>query len=390
LQPQAKTALFLGVGTGSTLGAVTVHELEHVDAVELVPAVLDMLHHFESINHAVYEDPRVHLHAADARRFVAASERAYDVVVADLFHPARDGAGGLYAREHFEAIRQRLTPGGSFAQWLPLHQLDEPTLATIIRTFVAVFPEAHALLGIYNVQTPGLVLVGRAPADGDASASVGLETLERSLALPVLQELFDGPRDVLGAYLLDHEALVRFAGDGPLNTDLFPRVSFDAPRGAYLNDSARGRRNLAALLAARVPMPASMVTADDADREQATREEAARFSTALGHYLTGEIARVSESSPDVPPPEAIEAYLAAYEAAPEFAPARGMLYQAAARSGDLAEQILPPMLERTPDEPRVYEAYLAHLQRIGDKQRLQAVKAQAQERLGPPQPAREH
>jgi spermidine synthase len=383
LQPRAKTALFLGVGTGSTLGAVTAHDLEHVDAVELVPAVLDMLPHFEAINYAVHEDPRVHLHAADARRFVAASDRAYDLVVADLFHPARSGAGGLYAREHFEAIRARLAPGGAFAQWLPLHQLDEATLATIVRTFVAVFPEAHALLGIYNVRTPGLVLVGR---DGSGRTTVALEQLESTMQNPVLADLFDGPRDVLGAYLLDRDALVRFAGEGPLNTDLFPRVSLEAPRGAYVDDIDRGPRNLEALLAVRVPFPEGLLTAADDDRVARARAEAARFSAALGHYLEAEITRSRSPDPGVPPHDAVTAYLAAHAAAPEFAPARGRLFEAAALDGRLAEEILPVMLERTPDEPRIYELYLAHLQRIGDEHRFEAVRAEAQARFGPPQP----
>ena len=381
LHPRAKSALYLGVGTGATLGAIRAHELEHVDAVELVPAVLEMLHHFEAINHGVHTDPRVHLHAADARRFVAASRRSYDLVVADLFHPARDGAGGLYAREHFEAIRERLAPGGAFAQWLPLHQLDETTLATIVRTFLAVYPEAYAFLGIYNVQTPGVVLVGRS-GDGPP-LSVPLESLERTMTQPVLQELFAGSRDLFGAYLLDREAMHAFAGDGPLNTDLFPRVSLEAPRSAYLGDRARGRRNVEALLAARSPLPATMVTADDGDRARRAREDAARFSVALGHYLHGEIARMSAVDSDTPPPSAIEHYLQAYQAAPDFPPAVGVLYKAAGRGGELAEQILPAMLERTPDEPRVYEAYLAHLRRIGDEQRFEAVKAKAREHLGP-------
>ena len=51
-------------------------------------------------------------------------ERRCVNVVADLFHPGRDGAGALYTREHFAAVRELLTEGGLFCQWLPLYQLD--------------------------------------------------------------------------------------------------------------------------------------------------------------------------------------------------------------------------------------------------------------------------
>ena len=95
---------------------------------------------------------------------IGKADERYPLIVGDLFHPGRDGAGSLYAVEHFEAIRDHLAPGGVFCQWLPLHQLDEASLAAIVRTFLAVFDESHAFLGIYNAQTPALALVGHLPA----------------------------------------------------------------------------------------------------------------------------------------------------------------------------------------------------------------------------------
>ena len=42
-----------------------------------------------------------------------------NLVIADLFVPFRSGAGSLYTREHFEAVKKRLEPGGLFFQCLP-------------------------------------------------------------------------------------------------------------------------------------------------------------------------------------------------------------------------------------------------------------------------------
>ena len=55
--------------------------------------------------------------------------------------------------------------------------------------------------------------------------------------------------------------------------------------------------------------------------------------------------------------------IAAYDAAPTFRPARGMLLQAARTADDLAARILPAMLERTPDEPMVQQAHATWLRR---------------------------
>lgn len=384
LHPEPRRALFLGVGTGATLSAVRHHpSLEHVDAVELVPAVLDMLHHFHDINGAVEDDARVHLHAADARRFLAASREPYDVIVADLFHPGQDGAGNLYSREHFEHAKARLAPGGVFGQWLPLYQLDPETLRVICRTFLAAFDEVHVLLGIYNVEQPAIVLVGREPTRAKDPLAFDVDTLSRRLQAPVYRELLMDPADLLGAYLLDRAGLVGFVGPGGINSDFMPRVSMQAPRSAYEESSTRGRDNLLELLEARRPLPEDLVTAADPVAVASLRTEATAHADALGHYLHGESARLD--NPGVIPGlvAATDHYLAAYHATPRFRPARGMLLQAASTADDLAERIFPAMLETTPDEPMIWQQYLGYLQRSGNAERYQQALEAAQSRFDP-------
>ena len=123
-----------------------------VDAVELLPEVIAASAHFTRRVADGAADPRLHVIAADARRYVRASEQRYDVIVSDNFHPARSGSGALYTVEHFEAVRRRLEPGGLFCQWLPLHQLDLETLRSIVRSFLAAYPRR---LGDAREQQPG-------------------------------------------------------------------------------------------------------------------------------------------------------------------------------------------------------------------------------------------
>lgn len=385
LHPQPRRALFLGVGTGATLSAVRNHaSLEHIDAVELVPAMLGMLHHFRDINGGIEDDERVHLHAADARRFTAASNELYDVVVADLFHPGLDGAGNLFALEHFENVRQHLAPGGVFGQWLPLYQLDAPTLRTISRTFLEVFGEVHVLLGVYSVEQPAIVLVGRDPTRSDGPLVVDVEQLSRRLQAPVYRELLIEPRDLLGAYLLDGPGLVELAGEGGINSDLMPRVATEASRTAYEKSTTRGRDNLFALLEGRRPLPPHLVTAADPEALRSFRVEVEEHATALGHYLRGESARLD--TPGLVPGfvAATDHYLAAYRVAPQFRPARGvLLVQAAPAANELAERIFPAMLETTPDELLVWKYYVAYLRRRGDAERLAQAQRDVTARFGP-------
>ncbi len=378
-------ALFLGVGTGATMGgALAVRSggrpvITEAVGVELVPEVLRALPRFADINHDLDHDPRVELHAADARRFLAASTDHHELIVADLFHPARDGAGSLYAREHFASVRARLKPGGVFVQWLPLHQLDLEGLRLITRTFLAAFPEeAHSLLGLYNARTPALALVGRAPEPRAPTLRLDPARLEDMSHLPGATIL--GARDLLASYMLDRDALARFAGDGPLNEDLHPRVLFEAPRVAYENPRDLGPRNLEALLQARVPFPAALLPEGT---DPALLAAARRYAEALTRYLEGELGRERAGGANAPlTADTVEPYLAAYEAAPEFPPARGALYAIASRQPALAGLIFERMLARTPAELRLYKAYGSHLRRVGDEAGLQRMLQRAGEVFG--------
>lgn len=380
LHPEPSRALFLGVGTGATLSGVMAHDsLMRVDGVELVPAVLDQLHYFEEINGKVAEADNVTLHAADARRFIAASDQTYDVIVADLFHPGRNGAGGLYAREHFENIRDHLAPGGLFAQWIPLYQMDMATLKVVIRTFTDVFDPAQAWLGIYNVETPAIALIGGADP---TSLQLDPARIAEAVAAPIYaQVLMQEPRDLMGAFIMDRAGLRAYAGEGPRNTDLHPRVMLQAPAVAYEGNRGRGWTNLSSLLQQRtsLPLPAGTPPPWQAD--------ASRFAHAIDAHLRAEAVRMGMDDPsDLSklPEAAVLAYLEAYDAAPEFASSRGMLYLAAARSPDHMRTIFERMLERTPDEQRVYQAYLQALAAARDKPEFDRVRALAEETFQPP------
>jgi len=227
LHPAPQQALFLGIGTGATLAGgakmpgVTVH------GVELSREVVELLPWFANSAGAA---PTAPIAVADARRYVAADARQYDVIVADLFHPALDGSGALYTVEHFRAVRKRLAPGGLFCQWLPLYQLDLPSLQAIVRAFLEIYPEGSAWLNHYSVRTPMLALIGPLN-DAHIDPAVLAARLGGSAVQPVAHPIgFETPIDLLGQYVGGSRALSAFAGTGPRNTDDYPFVTFDAHR----------------------------------------------------------------------------------------------------------------------------------------------------------------
>jgi spermidine synthase len=249
--PQPQRALFLGLGTSVTSSTVAEDTRMQVDVAELLPEVIAASTHFWSVFDRSSASPRLHVHAADARRHVRVDTGLYDLVVADNFHPARSGSGALYTVEHFQAVRQRLNPGGLFCQWLPLHQLDADTLRSIVRSYLAVYPHAIAILASQSLETPVIGLMSRRDGEPwDAAALIAAPAALR-LSLPAqafgLGEAGGESLAVLGAVVASASSLQGWSATAPLNTDDHPVVSHLAPRVTYAPQERPSERLLALL-----------------------------------------------------------------------------------------------------------------------------------------------
>jgi spermidine synthase len=236
LHPAPRHALFLGLGTGVTASSAAEDPTLDVDAVELLPEVIAASSHFT--RRFADASRRLRVVAADARRYVRTSDRRYDVIVSDNFHPARSGSGALYTVEHFEAVRHRLEAQGVFCQWLPLHQLDLPTLRSIVQSFVTVYPGGWAMIASNSLETPVLGLVAR----GDENRFDAANLRDRVSRAPPHERLIGiGLEDelaVLGGFVAGPAALRRFAANAVANTDDHPVVAYRAPRITYAPDSS--------------------------------------------------------------------------------------------------------------------------------------------------------
>ncbi|MEI6318225.1 MAG: fused MFS/spermidine synthase [Pseudomonadota bacterium] len=241
LHPAPARALFLGVGTGVTSASATGDPRLDVDAVELLPEVIEATRLFRAAGIDAEADAgadaRLHLKVADARRYVRATARRYDVIVSDNFHPARSGSGSLYTREHFTAIRQRLEQGGVFCQWLPLHQLDRESLRSIVRTFIEVFPDGWAMLATNSLETPVVGLVARIGADRFDIDRVGERLQATGTSDAAAAAGIEDAFALLGSFIAGPRSLAAFSSGARMNTDDRTIVTWLAPRITYAPDS---------------------------------------------------------------------------------------------------------------------------------------------------------
>jgi len=281
LHPAPQRALFLGLGTGVTASSAAQEATLQVDAVELLPEVIAASAQFAQVVGDGSVNPRLHLMAADARRYVRSASARYDLIVSDNFHPARSGSGALYTVEHFQAVHQRLGDAGVFCQWLPLHQLDLDTLRSIVKSFLAVYPNGAAMLATNSLDTPVLGLVAR--RDGRRFDLQQVRDRLGNNRLP--QRLADfGLADdlaLLGSFIAGPQALSRFAGDAPLNTDDRPVVAYRAPRITYAPDSAPRERLLSLLQQLKVE-PGEVI---DAGLDASWSQRLAAYRAARNQFI---------------------------------------------------------------------------------------------------------
>ncbi len=140
-----KTALVIGLGSGITSGSVLRHgSLDHLDIVEIEPAVPEASSYFNSISGAPLSDPRVQLILQDGRTHLAFGRKQYDVITSDPIHPWVKGAANLYSKEFYQAAHARLNQGGVFCQWIP-SSMSQHSFNSIAKTMRSIFPDVKLL-----------------------------------------------------------------------------------------------------------------------------------------------------------------------------------------------------------------------------------------------------
>lgn len=217
----------LGMGTGMTAGATSVHTgVEDVTLLEIERHVIDGARTFGAWNHDVADSPRLKIVINDGRNFLLTTETRYDVITADPIHPWTRGAASLYTTEYYRIAAERLRPGGIMCQWVPIYELTVADLKSIVKTFGENFRYMMLWLTHYDAEMIGsndpilideAELARRIRSNRDVSAD--LESVEMGSAA-----------DFLSYFVMGTRGLRAFGRDGVVNTDDNLHLEFSAPR----------------------------------------------------------------------------------------------------------------------------------------------------------------
>jgi spermidine synthase len=223
LQPAPRRALVIGFGLGMSMGAVSLHpSLAMTRCVELDPTVLETAPLFAALNYEVLKRPRTEMVIGDGRNYLLRSREKYDVMTFEPPPPVNAGVVNLYSQEFYRLCRDRLTPAGMVAQWVPLATLGDDAARMVIRTFLSVFPFSTLWQGSPN----NLVLVGSI-----SPRVIDYDRLREAFRVPELAQALrgigvDNELSLLATFLHGPDALQAYAGDAPIVTDDRPRLEY--------------------------------------------------------------------------------------------------------------------------------------------------------------------
>jgi len=233
----------IGFASGITVGAVTQHEIKSLTAVEIEPAILEASEQFKEFNHEPLSDPRVRVVTGDGRNFLLVTPDSYDVIISEPSNPWMTVASNLFTREFFELGRQRLKPGGVFAQWLQIYGMQPSDLRALARTFASVFPN---LLVFNTIPDADIVLLGSEKPLQFDQQKLQQRMSDLDIALDLGRVRVRSVPDLLTYFIMGTAELHAFAGEGELNTDDNALIEFHAPRSLHFETR---QQNLKALFA---------------------------------------------------------------------------------------------------------------------------------------------
>jgi hypothetical protein len=231
----AKDVFVLGMGSGVTAGAALAYPIERLDIAENCDPVITAANIFAGWNRHVLDDPRTHVWREDARTVLKLHPQLYDVIITEPSNPWTVGVGSVFSREFYEIAANRLKPDGVIAQWFHVYEVNDDIVRLVLRTFNSVFPYVE----VWDTGIGDIVILG-----SKQPWPTGPDVFRRRFAIDRVRTdmwMIDvqSPEALLARQLASQRTGFAIAGDGPMQSDLFPILEYSAPQAFFLGNSSK-------------------------------------------------------------------------------------------------------------------------------------------------------
>jgi spermidine synthase len=297
LHPRPDRVLMICFGGGIAAGATLQYpQVESLEIVDLESSVVEAAELLTLQNNGVLDDPKVRVVIDDGRNYIRTSPGRWPVIVCDSTHPKASDSWVLYTTEFYQGVADHLAVDGVFVQWLPLHGLTQIEYRVILRTFQSVFPHASVWISSAVDETGSEATFSLLVAT-PRRLSIDWGLIRSRLAEPaVARDLapvgLARPIDIARTFACGEDAVCRWTGDVPPNTD-------DLPYTQYRTHFSKGAACTPASLVPHVESAWPYVTnLDGSDDPEALRAALERCVIVNRLVLTGRLSQALAMEPE--------------------------------------------------------------------------------------------
>jgi spermidine synthase len=240
LHPDPQKVLVIGWGTGSTVGSACLHPaLRSLVCAEIEPAMFEARSFFSPINFNADRDPRFTINFSDGRNMLLTKTTRFDVIISQPSNPWISGVSNLFTSDFYAIASQRLEKNGIFCQWFHYYNIGLAEIRIQFKTFCTHFPYISLWLippvikqDIATLSGDMILIGSMTPVDPD------YHRIQRMFAIPAIKAdlhaiAVDDEMSFLCNYIMNRDEMKTFAADAILNTDDFPTIEMNAPKGLY-------------------------------------------------------------------------------------------------------------------------------------------------------------
>lgn len=239
IKPEAENILVIGLGTGTTSGQLA--QLTEITTLEIEPAILGSVKHFEFFNQNVLENPNHTLIITDGRNYLLKNEKKYDLIIQELSDPWYSFSTALYSQEFIELVSDDLDEDGLYVAWVPIYTMNAEDFKNFYKTFESVFPNVIAFANIkpnedtpVKFETSELIFVGsKDRIDASEEKIIGNYDYLPEISKQFLSAIrLSSGEEIYNLLVFTSEDLEGYAQDADIITDDRPILEFSTAKNA--------------------------------------------------------------------------------------------------------------------------------------------------------------
>ncbi|WP_142848955.1 polyamine aminopropyltransferase [Telmatospirillum sp. J64-1] len=155
-----REVLIIGGGDGGMLREVLKHPVTRATMVEIDRSVIDLCtQYMPSISDGAFEDPRAEIVIADGLKYVAETDRRFDLIIVDSTDPIGPGEV-LFSEAFYADCRARLNPGGIIVTQNGVPFLQAEELKSSYAKFRRLFQDPGFFVAAVPTYVGGFMTLG--------------------------------------------------------------------------------------------------------------------------------------------------------------------------------------------------------------------------------------